>query len=305
VLIGTLFVLLSASFKPDALGPQLWPMLLTAVLLGTVVRPLAVQLALLGSQVPMRERLYLGLVSPRGIISLATAAYGVLLLGGDAQGEGLLTTIFLVVLVSGSAATLLGKPLAGWLKVESRPETSGLIIIGLNRFAKELASAVSRHVPVVFFDPRMDMCEIIRGEGQKSFCTDLFDEEIYEEAVHEGYTRLMAVTLDDALNKLAVQTAGRQLGRGHVFRAEVADPGKVARMPGHQAQLAFGGDFLLKEAANALENGEGVIEERDYHGEEGVTPLLYVRGGGVCVAGKRRGPGRAICFVLRSSAKRG
>lgn len=74
VLIGSLFVMLSASINP-ANVLDLWPkMLAVAIILGVLIRPLAVFAGLAGSSLPWRERLYVGLVGPRGIVALATVS---------------------------------------------------------------------------------------------------------------------------------------------------------------------------------------------------------------------------------------
>ena len=57
-------------------------MLLAALILGGIVRPLSILLALYRTSLPMSERLYIGFIAPRGIVAVATAAYASLSVSG-------------------------------------------------------------------------------------------------------------------------------------------------------------------------------------------------------------------------------
>ncbi len=75
IFVSTIFVLLSALINPLPLI-HLWPMmLLIALIMGGLVRPLSVLAALHRTSVPFAEKLYIGIIGPRGIIAVATAAY--------------------------------------------------------------------------------------------------------------------------------------------------------------------------------------------------------------------------------------
>jgi len=302
VFIGSLFVLLSATVDPEPLA-DMWPgMLLTAVLLGVVVRPLAVFAALSGSEVPRRERAYLALVSPRGIISLAAAAYaGMVMTGREAETGIMLDAIFFVVLLSGASATLLGRPLARALGVTAPAETSGIILVGLNPFARALGRALSRHVPVVFFDPRLDRCRLVREEGGSVFCTDLLDEDIYEEAFSEGYGRLLCLSTNDVLNRLVEPVAARHLGHAGVWRAVAEPPERPAAGREAEETGIFPRGVYAAWAAEGLAAGVVRVEECEWTPERAdATPLFRVTHGGKGVAPLRDAAGAAgtcICLV--------
>jgi len=302
VFIGSLFVLLSATVDPRPLA-AMWPgMLLTALILGVVVRPLAVFIALAGSEVPLRERAYLALIGPRGIISLAAAAYAGLVMAGRTEETGImLDAIFCVVLLSGAVATLLGKPLARLLGVVVPEETSGIVFVGLNPFARALSGVLSRHVPVVFFDPRMDRCDLVREEGGAVFCTDLMDEDIYEEAFNEGYGRLLCISVNDALNRLIEPVAVRHLGRNRVWRAEAEPPERTTDARGLAGAGAFPKGVYSAWAAEGIREGVVRVEECEFSpGTEGVTPLFRITHGGRGVALLRdpaEAEGMCVCLV--------
>ncbi|MDH5298899.1 MAG: cation:proton antiporter, partial [Desulfobulbaceae bacterium] len=159
--IATLFVLLSAYINPLDAYEQ-WPgMLLVAFTLGALVRPLAIFIALWTTPVTCQERLFIGLIGPRGIIALATVAYASLLIHGHEQETALLLNLtFAIIFFSGLTATLLCRPLAGLLKVMVPVTGSGIIISGVNALSSGLARFAQQYVPVVVLDRNTAACSI-------------------------------------------------------------------------------------------------------------------------------------------------
>ncbi|WP_035041952.1 sodium:proton antiporter [Desulfovibrio sp. X2] len=309
IVVGTLFVLLSATVDPGLLAAQ-WPrMLLVAAGLGIVVRPVAVAAALAGTEVPARERLYAAVVSPRGIVCLASAAYaGLVMPSRGHEAVLMLDTIFMVVLLSGSWATLMGGPLASLLKVRTPPETSGIILVGLNPFSRAVARALAHHVPVVFVDPRADRCEEVRTQGERVFCAEVLAEDIYEEAFNEGYGRLLCLSRNDALNMLVAGPAARQMGAGHVWQSRAVRPEKAFAQEVQGLPLAFPPELVIGEAADAVSEGRGRVEELgcppgEAPGGAKVVPLFRVThdGRGVQVvtdaADVAGTEGRCLCYL--------
>jgi NhaP-type Na+/H+ or K+/H+ antiporter len=118
LIIGLLFISISATVTPSSLRDVLWPALALVAGLILVVRPLVAAAATVGTQLGWRERVFIGMMDPRGIVAASTAATfaAPLAEAGVAGAEDLLPATFLVIvgtvtiygLAAAPAARLLG-----------------------------------------------------------------------------------------------------------------------------------------------------------------------------------------------------
>ncbi len=74
LIIGLLFISISATVTPSAVSDVLWPSLALVAGLVIVVRPLVAAVATVRTDLTWRERVYIGLMDPRGIVAASTAA---------------------------------------------------------------------------------------------------------------------------------------------------------------------------------------------------------------------------------------
>lgn len=119
LMIGTIFIVLSATVDPQAIVDLGWPAVAFVSVLILVVRPLTVALCTLRSPMSGNERLFLAGMMPRGIVAAATvAAFEPTLVANGIPDAELLTPItFLVIAVTVVVYGLGAKPLAGALHV--------------------------------------------------------------------------------------------------------------------------------------------------------------------------------------------
>src|SRR6056297_681200 len=73
LLVSGVFILLAANMKFEALALLNWQAAVFVAVVILLVRPLTVLMSLLGTKLPMRERLLVGLTGPRGIVLVAVA----------------------------------------------------------------------------------------------------------------------------------------------------------------------------------------------------------------------------------------
>lgn len=304
IFISTLFVLLSGFINPLQVKEQ-WPaILLVAAVLGLVVRPAAVFLALAGAAPSWKERAYISAMGPRGILALAAAFYASLVVVGREQEMTLLLiTTFVVILFSGTFATVMGRPLARLFGVLGSPAKSGILMVGANTFSLELAEHVARHVPLAFADTSSRQCRLFAERDLTSLCVDVLDDDIYDDAREEGFDRLIALTPDDSLNQLVCQKAGLHFGEDKVFAVHGRPrQEEVDAAPPFAVKYAFVEDFCLTEAVHALEKGLATIEERllDGPSSDEVMPLFRLpdSGGIELVSGDKPAQGRHLCLVF-------
>lgn len=310
--ISTLFVLLSAYINPLPFV-QFWPrMIWIALILSVGIRPMAVLLALAGTPVPWRERLYVGLIGPRGIIAVATAAYAAFIVNDHLhQMELLLNLIFVTIFFSGTLATLLCRPLARLLGVMIPESGAGILIVGVNPLSSALAHFASQFVPVSFMDTNTYTCSLADTLGHRAVCADWLSSGVYEEAREEGFARLMAVTRNDALNELIVRSASAHLDPKNVYQVLARDTEELITLyPSLQANIAFSERFFFSDAIKKLERGEAALEvlSPEEVAEENGVPLLQAvnQGRGIRILQPGMAlekEGETLCFIPGVNAR--
>lgn len=124
LLIGVLFVLLSASVSPGEIQPVLLPGLALIGVLALVVRPLLVAVASWRSALPLRERLLVACVAPRGIVAAATGStFGIALAENGFPDAGRIVPVVFVVIFGTVVLYGLGaEPIARRLGLVERSE---------------------------------------------------------------------------------------------------------------------------------------------------------------------------------------
>ncbi|MBW1974373.1 MAG: sodium:proton antiporter [Deltaproteobacteria bacterium] len=265
ILIATIFVLLSAEVDLRPLKSQWMSMFLVALILGAVVRPIAVYGALLGSTIPMKEQTYIAFVGPRGILAIASVAYASLHLGHSPKEiEILKATIFGIILMSGSIATFICKPLARLLKVDAPPEKTGVLIVGLNEITLAIAKFINPYVPLAFADTRPTICWRASTEGFETLCSNVISGSLYEEARKVGYGRLVIATPDEALNELVAMKASPYFGPNRIFKARGhIDEDFIFMEPFSNSMPLFHERFTVPDILKALQSGRAKFLEID------------------------------------------
>lgn len=125
LIIGLLFVSISATVTPKSVGPVLLPTLLLVAVLVLVTRPLAALLAGMRTDLLPAERAFTGWMAPRGIVAASTATTfaGSLAAAGLRGADKILPVTFLVIVATVLIYGLTAKPVAARLGV-ARPTRS-------------------------------------------------------------------------------------------------------------------------------------------------------------------------------------
>ncbi|MBU3916311.1 cation:proton antiporter [bacterium] len=280
IFVSTIFVLLSALINPLPLI-HLWPMMiLIALILGGIIRPLSVLAALYRTSIPFAERLYIGIIGPRGIIAVATAAYAAIVTTGHEKEMSLVLNLtFAIIFFSGTIATILCRPLARVLKVLVPDSQTGMLIVGINPFSSAIAEFAREYIPVSFMETDRTKCLLASDLGLETICTDLLDSSIYEDALEEGFGRLLAATRNDALNELIASKAAMHLDPNQVFRVPDNSDSESIRMTSSNNQnIAFHNDFSLSNAADKIHSGNAslIIMEPAEFNATGAIPLFEI-----------------------------
>ncbi len=124
LVIGLLFISISATVTATSVRAVLWPTLALIAGLVVVVRPLAAAAATVRTALSSRERAFVGWMDPRGIVAASTAATfaAPLASAGIAGADKLLPTTFLVIVGTVTVYGLTAAPIARLLGLAETKE---------------------------------------------------------------------------------------------------------------------------------------------------------------------------------------
>jgi NhaP-type Na+/H+ or K+/H+ antiporter len=228
LLIGILFVLISASVSPSQVHSVLWDSLALVGLMVVVIRPLAVALGTLGSALDWRERAFAAWMAPRGIVAGATASSFALALGdaGIADAERLLPIVFVAIFATVVIYGLSGGLVARLLGVAGA-EAPALLLVGgapALLLAEGLREAGAR---VVLWSTRDDERAAARAAGIEADKPPFGPEAVRLEAELEDVGEALVLGESEDYNALAAHELREVLGHGRVHvvtGAERIDP---------------------------------------------------------------------------------
>jgi NhaP-type Na+/H+ or K+/H+ antiporter len=124
LIVGLLFISISATVTPSSVRDVLWPSIALVACLILVVRPLVAAAATVRTNLTRRERAYIGLMDPRGIVAASTAATfaAPLAASGIVGADDLLPATFLVIVGTVTIYGLAAAPAARLLGLATPPE---------------------------------------------------------------------------------------------------------------------------------------------------------------------------------------
>lgn len=127
LLIGVLFIAISATVTIDQVSKVLLPSIALVAFLVCVVRPLVVLVATAGTDLTRGERAYLAVIDPRGIVAASTAATfaGPLAAIKVSGADVLLPVTFLVIVGTVTIAGLLAVPAKRVLRLDAVGPAAG------------------------------------------------------------------------------------------------------------------------------------------------------------------------------------
>jgi NhaP-type Na+/H+ or K+/H+ antiporter len=221
LLVSCLFVVLTADLDLAVLGKLSAPILgLTAAIL-FVVRPAAIWLATLRSDLTRRERLFVGWIGPRGIVAAAVAGVAGPRLSeaGYAGGDLIQPTVFAVIVSTVLAHGFSLGPLARRLGLSTAADTQRLAVVGASPWASDLVIALHRAgVPVVIIDIYPGAMFPAREAGVPTLQAELLSRHAEERMADHPPDHLLAATRDDLYNALVCTRLAPEIGRERVYQ---------------------------------------------------------------------------------------
>ncbi|RAG85563.1 sodium:proton exchanger [Streptacidiphilus pinicola] len=263
LIIGLLFISISATVTPASLRHLIWPTLGLVAALVLVVRPLIAALSTARTDIPRGERAFIGWMAPRGIVAAATASTfsATLVAKGVGGADKILPVTFLVIVATVTLYGLTAFPVARRLNV-LRPARSRPLLVGGEPWAVDLGVALrTAGLDVLMWAGTERQRELISAAGLGLAPGELFAAATGEGAELEGITGVLLLTEEDDFNALAAVTL-RGVVDGPVQRLgpPTSSHGVIAAFAG--GEPLFGTGLTRPELARRYEDGSRIVTHR-------------------------------------------
>ena len=260
LVIGLLFVSISATVTPQSLRHVALPALGLVAFLVVVVRPVVAALATLRTDLPRAERAFVGWMAPRGIVAAATAStFAATLVSKGIDGaQKILPATFVVIVATVALYGLTAGPVAGLLAV-LRSARSRPLLVGGDAWAVDLGRALrSAGLDVLMWAGQERQRERIREAGLALAPGELLAAATGAGAELEGITGVLLLTEEDDFNALAsVTLEGSVDGPVHRLGPPSRSHGVVAPYTG--SETLFGAELNRPELDHRYGAGSRIV----------------------------------------------
>ena len=266
LLVSGLFLVIAARLDLDDLRDDLGLNLLFLAGLVLLVRPVSVLVATLGPRLAWRERAFLAVVAPRGIVAAAISSVFALRLdrSGLEGGSELASTVVVVIIGTIAVAGLAARPVARALGL-ARPEPNGVLILGAHAWGRQLADVLDAHgVRTKLVERDRAKATTARLAGRDVHFGSILADHTVDTIDVDGIGHLLAITGSDEVNAMAAERLRPVFGSGRVWRLAPRQDGSAhTRFPDHLPGRVLFADWATAEAIEMrLEAGAAVKATR-------------------------------------------
>ena len=220
LLISSLFILLASRLNVADVHRLNAGSIAFMLAVIVVVRPVSVSLATIGTGITWRERLWLGLVAPRGIVAASVASiFAFRMIEAKMPGaEDLVPVTFLVIVGTITFSSLLAGPTARLLGL-AKPDPQGVLIVGAHEWARRIATLLmAEGVSLVMIDTNRRNINTARMDGLNAYLGSILNDELLDRIDLTETRRAMSMTPNDEANALASVHLIELFGRQDVYQ---------------------------------------------------------------------------------------
>ena len=208
LMIGMLFILLSADVRIEQIYGLGLPGLLTVFILIFIVRPVSVFIGTKNTGLDNKQKILLSWIAPRGIVAAAVASLFVYELEQHGfDGTQLRALVFLLIIITVLSAGLTGGTVAKKLDLR-RKSQSGWIILGAHEVSR-LLSRLLKHAgnEIICIDEDPNSCSVAEHEGIKVFFGNALDDRTLQRAEPDTRKGIIALSGNEEVNYIFSQRA--------------------------------------------------------------------------------------------------
>lgn len=204
LLISALFIILAARLEFSAITSLGWGLVIVLAILILVARPLSIFLSAIGTDLNVREKLFLSWIAPRGIVAAAVSALFAFQLQSDGYegAQTLVPLVFMLIITTVTLQSLTARPLAKLLGV-AEPAQFGFLIMGANQVARMIAKELQKHeVPVLLADTNWENVRQARMDNLKVYFGNPISEHASNQLNLTGIGNLLVISPYKHINSL-------------------------------------------------------------------------------------------------------
>ncbi len=287
LVVSFLFILLAAQLSVQELlgfGPKGWWFLAAMIL---IVRPLSVFLSLRKTPLQIKEKAFLSMMAPRGIVAASTASLFALIFAkeGYLDAAPLENLVYLII---GTTVVFQGLPaglVARILRV-TEGARNGVLIVGAHKLGRLIAHTLhSAGVEVKLVDTNFWHFRSALQEGLEAYHGNALNAGFLSNIQTQRVGTVLALTPNGEINILMSQLGQRLFGEGASYQLS-------SRLP-HESDddisKEIGGHAILPQSPY-LEELEPGLEKGQYEWCEVTIPKGKEYTGAIEVAGGRFWP---------------
>jgi NhaP-type Na+/H+ or K+/H+ antiporter len=247
LLISALFVLLSARLTLEDLAHVNIGSVLFLFGLIFIVRPAAIFLSMIKTNLTTKEKLFLSWMAPRGIVAASISAiFSFSLIEGGFESASLLVPYtFIVIIGTVTIYGLSAKWVANKLNV-AKPDALGVLFLGGHNWVRDMARAVKQlGFDVVIADTNAQNIRLAKRQGLNTFHGNIVTDSIPEELDIDSLGNFMALTPNHEVNTLACISFEESFDSAHVFQLNEKKSG-IEGGNERGGRLLFGGIHNFK-----------------------------------------------------------
>ncbi|MFZ0189538.1 MAG: cation:proton antiporter [Streptosporangiaceae bacterium] len=277
LIIGVLFISISATVTPQSLRHLLLPTLGLVAVLVLVARPIIAFASTLRTDLTKGERAFIGWMAPRGIVAAATAStFGAGLVAKGIGGAAKILPVTFVVIVATVTLYGLTAALAARRLGVSRPGRTRPLLVGGAAWVIDLGRALqSAGLEVVMWAGLDQQREQIRRAGLELAPGELLAAATGRGARLEGITAVLLLTDEDDFNALASVLLTETV-EGCVYRLAPPQRSHGVVAPYTTGHILFATDMTRPAVTERYQDGARIV----VHGTDGVLPagqdLLFI-----------------------------
>ncbi|MCY4205445.1 MAG: cation:proton antiporter [Bacteroidetes bacterium] len=262
LLIGCLFILLSARLNFDALTYFDARAFIFLGILIVIIRPVAVALSSLRTGLNWKEQGFISWLAPRGIVAAAVASLFAVrvedIYGADAAGP-IVPIVYMVIIGTVTVYGLTLQPVARILGMaDSNPQ--GILFLGAKTWVQRIAKAIQEQgISVLLIDANERNIEQAQERNLPAVAANALEEQVLDALDLSGIRRFMALTANDDTNSLAALRFKEVFGSGEVFQppaSPVRPETSLVRVPTHmRGRPLFGAEYTVDDLERRFEAG--------------------------------------------------
>ncbi|MBI4179988.1 cation:proton antiporter [bacterium] len=258
LLVSCLFIVLSARLDIRTIESLDAGSFAFVVLLIVLVRPLAVICSTLGTGVDFKDKIFMMMMAPRGIVAASVAAVFSLRLAGEGipSAEMLVPYMFLVIVGTVTVYGLLAAPVARKLRLAVK-NPQGCLILGAGPWARDMAKILrDQKIPVMLADSNRVNTQAARMEALPAYRGNILAENIFDTLDLEGIGRFLALLSNDGVNSLACIHFLSIFDKNEVYQLPPESDGGTTRVTAElQGRLLFGNGITHSEISRRYAEG--------------------------------------------------